>query len=93
MVCDTRTMLTGSTLSSSVLNPSNTTATPVAAAATQAPAFAGVAAVADPPLTAGIVPTTTLIPATIPLNGGIFAAVPTAALLLAGGAAILGANL
>ncbi len=76
----------------SVLNPSNTTATPVPAAPTQAPAFDGVAAVADPPLTSGIVPTTTLIPATIPLNAGVAAAIPTAALLLAGaaGAAMLG---
>lgn len=48
---------------------------------------------ADAPLTSGIVPTTTFVPANIPLNGGaVAAAVPTAALLLAGGAAVLAAN-
>jgi hypothetical protein len=80
-------------LLSSVLNPSNSSATPDPAAPTQVPAFAGVSAVADAPLTSGIVPTTTFVPATIPLNGGAFAAVPTAALILAGGAAVLAANL
>ncbi|SPQ19690.1 f0cad1f1-462b-484e-8b2a-816282c1945b [Thermothielavioides terrestris] len=76
-----------------VLNPSNASATPNPSASTQAPAFAGVTAVADAPLTSGIMPTTTFVPATVPLNGGAFAAVPTAALLLAGGAAALAANL
>ncbi|KAK3996990.1 methyltransferase TYW3-domain-containing protein [Cladorrhinum sp. PSN332] len=47
-----------------VLNPSNTTATPDPSATVQAPAFAGVSAAANPPFTSGIVPTTTLIPAT-----------------------------
>ncbi|KAK4155165.1 hypothetical protein C8A00DRAFT_13789 [Chaetomidium leptoderma] len=75
-----------------VLNPSNSTATPDPDSPTQAPAFAGVAAVADPPLTSGIVPTTTFVPATIPLNGGAFVAVPTAVLVLAGGAAVLAAS-
>ncbi|KAK4043810.1 hypothetical protein C8A01DRAFT_12733 [Parachaetomium inaequale] len=76
-----------------VLNPSNSSATPDPAAPTQAPAFAGVSAVAEAPLTSGIVPTTTFVPATIPLNGGALAAVPTAALLLAGGAVVLAASL
>ncbi|KAK3363630.1 FAS1 domain-containing protein [Lasiosphaeria hispida] len=75
-----------------VLNPSNTTATPNAAATTQAPAFSGVSSVVDSPFTAGIVPTTTFVPATVPLNKGAAAAVPTAALLLAGGAAMLAAH-
>ena len=78
---------------SSVLNPSNTAATPDPGAATQAPAFPGVSSVADAPFTSGIMPTTTLVPASIPLNGGAFAAVPTAVLVLAGGAAVLAANL
>jgi hypothetical protein len=42
---------------------------------TQAPAFVGVSAVAEAPLTSGIEPTTTFIPATLPLNEGGFAAV------------------
>ncbi|KAK4242019.1 tRNA wybutosine-synthesizing protein [Achaetomium macrosporum] len=50
-----------------VLNPSNTTATPDPSAPTQAPAFAGVSAVAEAPLTSGIEPTTTFIPATLAL--------------------------
>jgi hypothetical protein len=49
--------------------------------------------VAEAPLTSGIAPTTTFVPATVPVNGGAFAAVPTAALILAGGAAALAANL
>ncbi|KAK4232348.1 methyltransferase TYW3-domain-containing protein [Podospora fimiseda] len=52
-----------------VLNPSNTTATPDPSATVQAPAFSGVSSVATAPFTLGIVPTTTLIPATVPLNG------------------------
>ncbi|KAK0729698.1 FAS1 domain-containing protein [Lasiosphaeris hirsuta] len=75
-----------------VLNPSNTTATLNAAATTQAPAFSGVTSVVDSPFTAGIVPTTTFIPATVPLNKGVAAAIPTAAILLAGGAAMLAAH-
>lgn len=79
---------------SSVLNPGNATATPIPSAATQAPAFDGVSAVADPPLTSGIVPTTTFVPANIPLTAAAgLAALPTAALLLAGGAAVLAAQL
>jgi uncharacterized surface protein with fasciclin (FAS1) repeats len=77
----------------SVLNPSNTSATPDLSAATQAPAFAGVTAVAEAPLTSGIVPTTTIVPATILVNAVASAgAVPTAGLVLAGAAA-LAANL
>ncbi|KAH6855218.1 FAS1 domain-containing protein [Chaetomium sp. MPI-CAGE-AT-0009] len=76
-----------------VLNPSNSSATPDPAAPTQVPAFSDVTAVADPPFVSGIAPTTTFVPATIPLNGGVFAAVPTAALILAGGAAVLAANI
>ncbi|KAK3311401.1 methyltransferase TYW3-domain-containing protein [Chaetomium strumarium] len=58
-----------------VLNPSNTTATPDPSAPTQAPAFSGASAVAEAPLTSGIEPTTTFIPATLPLNeGGTFTA-------------------
>ncbi|KAK4194551.1 hypothetical protein QBC40DRAFT_238368 [Triangularia verruculosa] len=72
-----------------VLNPSNTTATPDPAAATQAPAFAGVSAAADAPFTSGVFPTTTFVPATVPLNAGVgFAAVPTG-VMLAAGAAVL----
>lgn len=77
---------------SSVLNPANPSATPDPAAPTQAPAFSGVSAVEDAPLTDGIVPTTTFVPATIPLNGGPFAAFPTVALLVAGGVGLV-ANL
>lgn len=76
-----------------VLNPSNTSATPDPAAATQAPAFAGVTPVADIPFTSGIVPTTTFVPVTVPLNGagkGAFAAVPTG-VMLAAGAVVLAA--
>ncbi|GAB1312177.1 hypothetical protein MFIFM68171_02387 [Madurella fahalii] len=76
-----------------VLNPSNTTVTPDPAAATQAPAFTGVSSVVDSPFTAGIMPTATFVPAAVPLNGGASAAVPTAALVLAGGVAVLAANL
>lgn len=79
----------------SVLNPSNTSATPDPAAATQAPAFAGVTPVADIPFTSGIVPTTTFVPVTVPLNGagkGAFAAVPTG-VMLAAGAAVLAAGM
>ncbi|KAK4189209.1 methyltransferase TYW3-domain-containing protein [Podospora australis] len=47
-----------------VLNPSNTTATPDPAATTQVPAFAGVSAVGDAPFTSGIMPTATFTPAT-----------------------------
>ncbi|KAK0723863.1 FAS1 domain-containing protein [Apiosordaria backusii] len=76
-----------------VLNPSNTTATPDPAAATQAPAFAGVQAVVEAPFTSGIVPTATFVPATVPLNGGgVLAAVPTG-VMLAAGAAVLAAGI
>ncbi|KAK3298241.1 methyltransferase TYW3-domain-containing protein [Chaetomium fimeti] len=54
-----------------VLNPFNSSATPDTAAPTQAPAFSGVTAVSDAPFTSGISPTTTFVPATIPLNGGV----------------------
>jgi hypothetical protein len=81
--------------SPSVLNPSNTAVAPDPAAATQAPAFAGVSSVTDSPFTSGITPTATFFPASVPLNGGAgaLAAVPTAALVLAGGAVVLAANL
>ncbi|KAK4649522.1 uncharacterized protein QC761_119690 [Podospora bellae-mahoneyi] len=78
-----------------VLNPSNTSATPDPAAATQAPAFAEFTPVADIPFTSGIVPTTTFVPVTVPLNGagkGAFAAVPTG-VMLAAGAAVLAAGM
>jgi hypothetical protein len=44
-------------------------------------------------ITAGIGPTAIFIPTTIPLNGRPLATVPTAALMLAGGAAVLAANI
>jgi hypothetical protein len=78
-----------------VLNPGNQTATPNPSATTQSPAFSGAAAVAEAPFTSGISATTTFVPATVALAGagGAFAAIPTAALVVAGGAMALAANL
>ena len=76
----------------SVLNPAATTLSPDASKATQTPAFSGAKADTTVPFTAGITPTTTLIPAGAS-GAGAAGAMPTAAVLgLLGGAAIL-ANL
>ncbi|KAH8886833.1 Fasciclin-domain-containing protein [Thozetella sp. PMI_491] len=76
-----------------VLNPANQTATPNPSILTQIPAFAGVASVPTPPFAEAISPTATFIPATVALNDAPLAALPTAALLVAGGAALLAVNL
>lgn len=69
-------------------------AEPNPTATVQAPAFAGATPVQEAPFTSGVMATTTLMPATM-VGGaaGPFAAVPTAALLAAGGAAAVLANL
>lgn len=81
----------------SVLNPMNAMAEPNPTAKTQDPAFAGATPVREAPFTAGVTPTTTLMPAAMATGtengaGGVFAAVPTAA-IMAGGAAALLANM
>lgn len=68
-------------------------------AASQAPAFTGAMPVQEAPFTSGIVATQTFTPATMTnamtMDGAAhpFAAVPTAALVAAGGAAALWANM
>lgn len=66
-------------------------ATPNPSATTQTPAFSGATAVQEAPFTSGITPTTTLTAGGMTGNGaGVFAAVPTAAILGAiGGAALM----
>jgi hypothetical protein len=78
---------------SSVLNPSNATVAPNTGAATQAPAFAGVTSVTNSPFTTGIVPASTFIPASVPLNAGVANALSMTTLLVTGGAALLAATL
>ena len=60
----------------------------------QAPAFSGAMAGTAAPFTQGIVPTTTLVPATVPLNGGVgwMGAVPTGVMMIAG-AAVMAAGM
>ncbi|KAI3398581.1 hypothetical protein diail_8928 [Diaporthe ilicicola] len=74
-----------------VLNPMMADATPNPSATTQTPAFSGATAVQEAPFTSGITPTTTITAGGMTGNGaGVFAAVPTAAILGAvGGAAIM----
>ncbi|KAK2601023.1 hypothetical protein N8I77_010504 [Diaporthe amygdali] len=77
-----------------VLNPMMPGATPNPSATTQTPAFSGVTAVQEAPFTSGITPTTTLTAGGMTGNGaGVFAAVPTAAILGAVGGAALMAGL
>ncbi|KAK1825777.1 hypothetical protein QBC39DRAFT_42415 [Podospora conica] len=67
-----------------VLNPQNTTAAIQPDATPQPPAFAGVSSVVDSPFTAGISPTATFVPASVPLNAGTRGAAPAmGAVLLA----------
>jgi hypothetical protein len=72
------------------MNPLATTALPDLSKATQSPAFAGASQVSSIPFTSGINPTTTLIPASVSAEG--HAALPTAALFGAFGAAAVIAN-
>ncbi|ORY55654.1 FAS1 domain-containing protein [Pseudomassariella vexata] len=76
-----------------VMNPLATTAKPVAAQATQSPVFAGASSQNQAPFTSGLTPTTTLVPATLDVGGGGYAALPTAALMGVAGAAAVIANL
>ncbi|KAL1859731.1 hypothetical protein Daus18300_009451 [Diaporthe australafricana] len=77
-----------------VLNPMMADATPNPSATTQTPAFSGVTAVQEAPFTSGITPTTTVTAGGMTGNGaGVFAAVPTAAILGAVGGAALMAGL
>jgi len=79
---------------SSVLNPSNTTATPVPTATSQAIAFAGVSSVSNVPFTSGISATTTAPSAstsTAAAYGSMASgAVGMAALFGAGAAVVVG---
>lgn len=69
-------------------------AEPNPTATMQAPAFAGATPVQEAPFTSGVMPTTTIMPATMMGRAaGPFAAMPTAALLAAGGAAAVLANM
>lgn len=74
----------------------NAMAEPNPSAKTQDPAFAGATPVREAPFTAGVTPTTTLMPAMATgmenAAAGVFAAMPTAA-IMAGGAAALLANM
>jgi hypothetical protein len=75
------------------MNPLATTALPDASRATPAPNFAGASPnAAGVPFTSGIKPTTTIIPVTVAQGGG-YAAIPTAALMGAVGAAAVLANM
>ncbi|KAJ4386682.1 hypothetical protein N0V93_009580 [Gnomoniopsis smithogilvyi] len=82
-----------------VLNPVAADAVPDGAVASQAPAFTGATAVAEAPFTSGVMPTTTYTAATMANTmavagaAGPFAAVPTAALVAAGGAVAMWANM
>jgi hypothetical protein len=68
------------------MNPLATTAAPDTAKATQVADFAGASPVVNAPFTSSVSPTTTVIPVTIARAGGT-AAMPTAALVGALGAA------
>lgn len=76
----------------SVLNPDAADAVPVAAAASQAPAFTSATPVTTAPFTSGVSATATFTPAATTGAAGPFAAVPTAA-LVAGGVAAVWANM
>jgi transforming growth factor-beta-induced protein len=77
-------------LSFSVLNPMMANAVPNPTATTQTPAFSGATPVQEAPFTSGIMPTTTITAAGMTGGAGVFAAVPTAAVLGAlGGAALM----
>ncbi|KAM0816579.1 putative FAS1 domain-containing protein [Seiridium cardinale] len=69
-----------------VMNPLATTALPDTARATQVADFAGASPVSNAPFTSGISATTTVVPVTVAKAGG-HAAMPTAALVGAFGAA------
>ncbi|KAI1865249.1 hypothetical protein JX265_008296 [Neoarthrinium moseri] len=75
-----------------VMNPLSTTSLPDASREKQAVDFAGASSVSQAPFTSGVSPTATLVPVTIARAGG-FAAMPTAALMGAVGAAAVMANM
>lgn len=73
-----------------VLNPMMADAMPNPTATTQTPAFSGATPVQEAPFTSGIMPTTTITAGGMTGGAGVFAAMPTAAILGAvGGAALL----
>jgi transforming growth factor-beta-induced protein len=78
----------------SILNPSNTTATPVPTATSQAVAFAGASSVSNAPFTSGISATTTTpgasTAAAAAALGMVSGAMGMAALFGAGAAVVLG---